>query len=147
MTTQGGPARDDPRKAQLEALSARERMAVIGARTEIIITLVGPLANSPSVRGLAMIDTGASHSTVDLATARSAKFTHTELCQVFALHSGQAPVYRVVLELPELGIKRTQKIIGHPAEHEGIVALIGRDILVDCTLVYDGKRGQFTLTT
>jgi hypothetical protein len=123
-------------------------MAEIGPRTEIIITQVRPVAGSQPIRGQAMIDTGADRTVVDLQTAYDSKFRNGDLVQAESIKwKGQAPEFDVELELPEFKIKRTMKILGFPVSSGGIVALIGRDILADCLLVYDGKQGTAKLTT
>jgi len=42
-------------------------------------------------------------------------------------------------------IHRTIPVIGTDLSAQGIDALVGRDVLKDCVLVYNGGTGTFTL--
>jgi hypothetical protein len=123
-------------------------MAVIGPRTEIIITPVAPTTEARPIKGMALIDTGARVTVVARQMAYDSKFRNSDLVQACGLNrKSQAPVFDVEVELPEFNIKRSLKIVGFELEHKGIVALIGRDLLADCVLIYDGKGGTAKLTT
>jgi hypothetical protein len=126
-------------------------MAIIGPRTEIIITPLKAVVGAKPIHKQAMIDTGAERTIVDLQTAYDHKFRNGDLVNVFGLkHSAQAPEFDVELELPEFNIKRRMKVLGfrvNPGGMDDVVALIGRDILKDCVLIYDGKHGTVKLTS
>lgn len=98
------------------------------------------------ISGMALIDTGAMRTCIDDATAqklglpvigvgRMSSATHAnEPCNIY-------PVKFVIQSIGAVNLPNTMgaKLGGH------IVALIGRDLLASCVLVYNGVSGQVTL--
>jgi len=47
---------------------------------------------------------------------------------------------------PELAFSfNALPVIESELKHQGILALIGRDVLADCLFIYDGRHGIFSL--
>jgi predicted aspartyl protease len=101
------------------------------------------------VSGLAMIDTGASHSCVDNGVATSLGLPVVDVCRMTsASHEAtQANIYPIHVELLGTDISvDIAKAIGAALEPQGLTMLIGRDFLQHCTLFYNGLAGQVTLS-
>lgn len=103
----------------------------------------------------ALIDTGAGRTCIDLSVLRTLQLRPTGTVRVYTASSGTEPHssegYAVSLVVPvavqhhvPLTISSTP-VIATELAGRGIQALIGRDILGDCMLVYNGSYGQFSL--
>ena len=127
-------------------------VAVSEERALALSNAVQPVPQAKQVR--ALIDTGATHTCVDPTILRDFGLTPTGSTQVHTPSSGPSPVamdqYDVGLAIfgrredPPL-IHRTIPVIGTDLSAQGIDALVGRDVLKDCVLVYNGGTGTFTL--
>ena len=100
------------------------------------------------VAGLALLDTGASSTCIDEALAEQLGISPVDVVHVAsASHAAtEQNVYPVRLEV--LGSPITinaPRAIGGPLAAQGILALIGRDVLQSCTLFYNGMTGQISL--
>jgi hypothetical protein len=99
-------------------------------------------------KGTALVDTGASVNCVDSDLANSMGLPIVDVVTMAsASHAGTpANVYPIRIELLGLGysfdIGRT---LGASLRAQGFDALIGRDILDRCTLIYSGALGQISL--
>ena len=61
--------------------------------------------------------------------------------------SAEQNVYPIQIEVVGLPITlNTQRAIGAPLQPQGILVLIGRDVLQHCVLVYNGLVGSFSLS-
>lgn len=98
-----------------------------------------------SITGRVMFDTGASVSCFDVSVAqetglaiigigRMASASHTSI---------QAPVYAGKLILPKLNIN-IQPAMGANIASQGIIALIGRDVMRHGAFYYSGIDGSFS---
>jgi len=103
-----------------------------------------------SIRGLALIDTGAQGSAVDDGVAQELGIQPIDVVKMASASeaSCDANIYPVRFEILGTNIK-----IGAPRamgatlrKGSGIVALIGRDVLSQCTLYYNGPAGLITLS-
>ena len=111
------------------------------------LTALGRALPTP-ISGPALLDTGAFNTCVDIDVAEELKLpvidqvtiatpSHTE---------SQQPVYPIQLEVTGFGINfDSPRTIGAPLKAQGIIALIGRDVLQNCCLIYNGHIGQFHL--
>ena len=100
-----------------------------------------------------LIDTGASCTCIDSSILRQLAIpstgiihVHTPSTQAAAPHV--ANVYDISLVLVHPLMTRTWHalpILESHLFHQGIQALIGRDILAQCVLTYDGSGGNFCL--
>ena len=110
----------------------------------------------PNVRNCrALIDTGASHTSVDPATLADLGLTPTGTIDIVTPSTGNdvhtadtydvdfflgASPQDVILAIPNLQIASAELFL-----MQGIHVLIGRDILSRCLFTYNGTTGMFTL--
>jgi predicted aspartyl protease len=96
------------------------------------------------VTGNALIDTGAGISCVDIDAATQLKAPIIDyVTMTSASHAGNVqPVYPVHLQIPgSIGID-VPRAVGFPlAASQGIIAIIGRDVLQFGVLVYNETAG------
>ena len=112
---------------------------------------VGQKIPSPvKIRGL--IDTGASSTCVDPAQLSQLGLTPTGQVPIYTPSTGETPYscnqydVGIVLIHPSLQLViGEQPVIAPSLPLQGIHALIGRDVLARCLLVYDGANNQFVL--
>jgi predicted aspartyl protease len=101
------------------------------------------------VVGMALIDTGASMSSIDNQVAASLGLSPIDVVKMSsASHaSTDANVYAVHFEIMGCPIEGdVGRAIGAELAAQGLIMLVGRDILQRCTLHYNGGAGQFTLS-
>ncbi len=106
---------------------------------------------TPAV-GWALLDTGASRTCVDGKTISGLGVSPIGLVPVGSA-SGQAQhdLYPARLRFPGEGLDIdfssvvSVDLAGQAVEDQPIIALIGRDVLARCVLVYNGPGGFFTL--
>jgi hypothetical protein len=105
------------------------------------------------VKGL--VDTGASHTSIDLSMATPLGLTPKRMAGVITPSTGPVPhpmpVFDVLIAIPltspsQVHIKPAWEVTGGQLKHQGFEVLVGRDILADGLLVYDGKSNIFTLS-
>jgi predicted aspartyl protease len=103
----------------------------------------------PPVSGLALIDTGASVTCVDDAAAQALRLPVIDVVTMTsASHvATQQNVYP--LQIEAVGFPMTinaPRVMGAALQAQGLVLLIGRDVLQHCLLVYNGLTGSFSLS-
>ena len=99
--------------------------------------------------GFALIDTGASSPCVDREAAEKAGLAVVDSGPITsATHQNEVvPIYAGRLNLA--GIPQNidaKRAYGANLEPQGLIALIGRDTLAHCVLVYNGPDGSFSLS-
>lgn len=108
----------------------------------------------PPQRIRALIDTGASGSCMDPIVLRALGIQPTGVIAVNTPTTGMTPAicnqYDVSIVIPAPNSAPFQVPTTAVTEHEffaaqGFHALIGRDILSRCVLIYNGQLGLFTL--
>ncbi|MDQ5934159.1 MAG: Peptidase protein [Cyanobacteriota bacterium erpe_2018_sw_21hr_WHONDRS-SW48-000092_B_bin.40] len=113
---------------------------------------VGPEIPHP-VEGLGLIDTGAAHSSIDETTIRSLGAVAVGSREYggaigIRAHLTYAVTFvfpgDIVYKFPEMGSVQLAEN-NRPGETP-LIALIGRDILANCLLVYNGMTGRAKLT-
>jgi predicted aspartyl protease len=95
--------------------------------------------------GYALIDTGASHTSIDEAAAQQLGLTATGSIPMHTPNGlRQAAQYAVAWRVGS----RFDTIPATSAElsPQGLLLLIGRDILAACVLSYNGTTGTFSLS-
>jgi hypothetical protein len=107
--------------------------------------------SSPSIV-LALVDTGASHSVLDLEVIRSLGLEPRGVASIHTPSSG--PTYEqrqtfdcvlIVGETTDDPIARTFEVIGSELASQGFLALLGRDFLETFRFIYDGPSKSFSL--
>lgn len=104
---------------------------------------------APEVLGLALIDTGAQATCVDRRAAGRAGLLEIDAAVMgSATHSHeQVPVFAGQLDILDLpGTVTLRRGLGANLESQGLIALIGRDVLSQCLLICNGPDGSFTLS-
>ena len=100
--------------------------------------------------GRALIDTGASGSAVDQSIIQALGLQPTGQCTLAtpSQTTGVASVYTIRISFPQAVSfgAGDLSVIGCDLLSQGIVALIGRDVLSYCVLVFNGPAAMFTLT-
>ena len=110
----------------------------------------GGVSSPSEMRHLALIDTGARESAIDSTLAGELGLVHVEGPEsraVGILGVGIVDVYLAEISVPELGLSAYGRFPGVHLSEGGqpYRALIGRDILKNFTMVYDGRTGVVTL--
>lgn len=99
--------------------------------------------------GLALIDTGATSTCIDRTAAARMNLPVVDVVTMAtaAAASTQHNVHPVSFEITGLPIQiNGPRTIGVELQAQGLLALIGRDLLSACTLHYNGPTGGFTLS-
>ena len=98
----------------------------------------------------ALIDTGARESGIDFTLAEELELTAegTEREAAGILGRGAVNVYLARVSIPELGLSVSGRFVGIHLASGGqpYRALIGRDVLRDFTMLYEGRTGVVTLS-
>jgi predicted aspartyl protease len=130
-----------------------------GPCVDVIVTLDKAMAEAllqsgqtvpPPVAGKALIDTGASSSCIDESIARGMRLPAIDVVKIAsATHTAQPrSVYPVQIEISGVGRAiAAPRAIGVELQSLGFVAIVGRDVLRNCTLFYNGIAGQITLSS
>jgi hypothetical protein len=128
-------------------------VGVSSARRQALTQLNQPIPPPKGIR--ALVDTGASCTCIDPAVFQSLGLTPTGVIWVHTPSTGGTPAqhqqFDVSLFIPAAGanavphILPTLQVTAAELAVQGIDALIGRDVLADCVLVYNGALPYFTL--
>lgn len=133
-------------------------MMLRGPCIQVTVAVAQPIAEQllqqgqtlpPPVSGIALIDTGASVTCIDEDAARQLGLPAVDVVSVAsASHATtQQNVYPVQIEVVGMSFTITApRAIGAPLAAQGLLALIGRDVLQACTLFYNGPAGTITLS-
>lgn len=107
------------------------------------------LGERPPAVGSALIDTGAYQTCIDRAAAESVRMAVIGSGKVTSATEVNAhtPIYaaRIVVEGTPITID-ARSVYGLNLAPQGLVALIGRDVLAQCVLIYNGSDGSFSLS-
>ena len=101
-----------------------------------------------AANGLALVDTGASHTCVDEATAKAMHLPVIDRATITsASHAGNnVPVFAAKLVIPRFTNINLDRVPGANLKPQNLVALIGRDLLANAVLVYNGSEGLVSLS-
>ena len=102
----------------------------------------------PAVSGLGLIDTGAGMTCVDNEAAKKLQLPVIDVIKMasasHASHPANVHPIKITLAGFPMGIN-APRAVGAELKVQGLIALIGRDILAHCTLHYNGMTGEITL--
>lgn len=100
--------------------------------------------------GLAVVDTGASVTAVDEEILKALGLTPTNVMAVAtpSAASVQQPLYGCEIAFPGTPLPTLpfNEVVGCQLKGLGCIALIGRDVLRYCQLVYNGPEGFWTIS-
>jgi hypothetical protein len=108
----------------------------------------------PAVLAKGLIDTGASHTAIDSAITESLELSPKRLAKVVTPSTGVVPhrchTFDVSLHIPFPAAmapwsNNACEVTKADLKHQGFDVLVGRDILAESVLIYDGRNGTFTL--
>ena len=116
-----------------------DQIKLLAEKGEIPITLVS---------GTALIDTGASVTCIDQSAARKAGLAIVDSGGISsATHANEiVPIFAGRLDIHGLSPVETFGAYGVNLESQNLIALIGRDLLASCVLVYNGTDDSFSLS-
>ena len=100
------------------------------------------------VAGTALIDTGASVTCIDQSAARKAGLAIVDSGGISSVtHTNEVvPIFAGRLNIHGLSPVNTFRAYGVNLESQNLIALIGRDLLASCVLVYNGTDDSFSLS-
>lgn len=101
----------------------------------------------PTKTGLALIDTGASNTCIDEQAAKELGLPVIDVGSMQSASHEKHPcnIYPVQIITPVVTLN-SPRTMGAALGSQGLLALIGRDVLQICNLFYNGPSGQFTLS-
>jgi len=98
--------------------------------------------------GLGLVDTGASITCVDRTLLELLEIPSVGISEVFT-PSGKAQqnIYPIEISFPQINLPKIafSQVLGSELKDQGIIALIGRDVLRHFLLVYNGPGGFVSL--
>ena len=129
------------------------QQAVLKDRGPIIPVVLSPhgreLGTQAPATGNALIDTGAYQTCIDRAAAETVGMAVIGSGRVTSATevNAHAPIYaaRIVVDGTPITIN-ARSVYGLNLAPQGLVALIGRDVLAQCVLVYNGADDSFSLS-
>jgi predicted aspartyl protease len=101
----------------------------------------------PNKTGFALIDTGASNTCIDEQAAKDLGLPVIDVGSMQSASHEKHPcnIYPVQIVTPVVTLN-SMRTMGANLASQGLLILIGRDVLAVCTLFYNGPSGQFTLS-
>jgi hypothetical protein len=138
-----------PQNASLDLITFGPIVEVIiSPHNAIARQLLAQGVNPPTVTGMALIDTGASMTCVDVQAAATLKVPIVGQMQLASVShpTSTHPLYPIHIQFSGISVSvEAPRATGTPLASLGIVALLGRDALQTCVLIYNGVAGHFTL--
>jgi predicted aspartyl protease len=129
-----------------------------GPCLQVSVALLQPMAQAmlqegrevpAPVSGMALVDTGASHTCIDEHAAQELGLPVVDTVSIASASQPSAlrSVYPVTIEIAGLPLPvNAPRAVGAELAPQGLLALIGRDVLQSCTLFYNGPTDQITLS-
>lgn len=130
-------------------LSAADELLQTGAVVEVTITNPAGGSGGTPVTLRAMIDTGASISTIVTSIADRAGLQQTGSTQLSGVGGVQtSAIYAASLAIPQFGVViPAVEVASIPNPLPDVEMLLGRDVLRNMALNYHGPAGSFALAT
>lgn len=98
------------------------------------------------VQGMALVDTGASATCIDRQAAEQAGLTIVDTGPlVSATDEELVPIFAARLDLLGFPGWDAPRAYGTNLAMQELIALIGRDVLMDSVLIYNGPDGSFSI--
>lgn len=139
------------------SVSPSEGLVHEGPIVEVSVGVTGDIADGwrnsgidvpAPVSGRALIDTGATVTCVDEEVANTLDLPVRDVVtMVSATEETEQSVYPIQMDVAgsDLTIDAS-KAVGASLQEQGLVALIGRDVLSQTTFHYNGPAGEYTLS-
>jgi predicted aspartyl protease len=99
--------------------------------------------------GYALVDTGASNACIDDEMAAAMGLPVIDVGSLHSASHARTPsnIYPVQIEIVGFRISfQSPRTMGAALKEQGLLMLLGRDLLQRCTLFYNGPTGQITLS-
>jgi predicted aspartyl protease len=145
---QGGTVTLDPKVAlQQRGPVIQVTVALAQAAAQALVQ-AGQTAPTPE-SGLALIDTGASHTCIDNAAATKMGLPVIDVVRMTSATHAHEPcnVHPIQIEVTGAHISiDAARVLGANLAPQGLLLLIGRDVLQNCNLIYNGIVGSITLS-
>ena len=112
------------------------------------LTQQGKSAPPPEV-GLALIDTGASNTCIDDEAAKKMGLPVIDVGTMSSASHAETQwnIYPIQIEIPGFPIRfQAPRAMGAALKEQGLLLLLGRDMLARATLFYNGAAGQLTVS-
>ncbi len=102
----------------------------------------------PAESGFALIDTGASHTCIDDEVAKRLNLPVIDVAMMTsASHTAtQQSIYPVQIDIIGMVGIASPRTMGANLAPQGLLLLIGRDVLMHGLLIYNGATGQITFS-
>mgnify|MGYP001564370801 CR=1 FL=1 len=135
----------------------RSGLSALGPLMQVEVSIPDELAqyftenNMPipsPLTGMGLIDTGASITAVDVSIIQQLSIQPVGISNVFT-PQGSAQQELFPIKLAFVGTQITinfSSVLGSELINQGIIALLGRDVLSNCILIYNGTAGHFSLS-
>lgn len=127
--------------------NAVDQLMQDGAIVQVTVTKPAAGGAGTPVTMNAMIDTGASITTLQDSVAQRAGLQQTGSTQLSGVGGVQiSPIYAASLAIPEFGVTVDAiEVASVQNPFPGVEMLLGRDLLRNLSLEYHGLQGQFAL--
>lgn len=99
--------------------------------------------------GLGLLDTGASNTCIDDEAAQSLQLPVIDVGSMCSASHARTPsnIYPIQFSLIGFPMQlQSPRTMGAALKEQGLLLLVGRDVLAHCTLFYNGLTGQITLS-
>ena len=132
-------------------------MQMLGPRLLVTVSLAQPVAAQMTANGQtvpqpivgqALIDTGASVTCIDEDIAKKLGIQPVDVAKMHsASHKDvEVGVYPIHFDIAGMNVGMdVPKAMGAQLQSQGLIMLIGRDVLQHCSLTYHGFIGEFVL--
>jgi predicted aspartyl protease len=148
-------ARGKTPDGKLGQVAPNTALQVRGPVLEVTVTIEQNAAKAllslgktaPTRNGLALIDTGASNTCIDEQSAQEMGLPVIDVGNMQSASHECHPcnIYPVQIITPVVTLN-SQRTLGASLASQGLLVLLGRDVLQACNLFYNGPVGQFTLS-
>jgi predicted aspartyl protease len=133
-------------------IALQQRGPVVPASVCLEINMAKPLlAQGKAIigaPGVALIDTGATVSAIDEEIAKELKIPVVDQGKMGSASHESTPcnLYPVQITIGGVLVLQIPRAMGAKLKPMGLIAIIGRDILQQCTLFYNGGTGTISLS-
>lgn len=136
------------------AIALQQRGPIVQVAVTLAEVMVTALAQQgrptpQPVNGWALLDTGASNTCIDEEEAQKMSLPVTGVGTMSSASHAKTSsnIYPIQIEVTGFPIRfQSLRTMGAALKEQGLLMLIGRDLLAHCVLIYNGLTGQITLS-